>query len=125
MHYKVSILVEFGLGGCDSILGKKGDEIRWDQLGICPPEKQTATLHVVTSHMDVLKACLTSKPCPKQEMKSMQSGVNVRDNGRRRIVVYTLFNEDSWNCRVDPLLLSGMYERTIHCNGRSGHYLSL
>ena len=61
------------------------------------------TLQVVMVHMDVLKSCLTWRPSPVQEMKSMQTGKNV-------IVVYTVFKEDSCGCGIITLLLPCMYK---------------
>ena len=77
----IFILDEFGLGGCDSIITKQSDNIQWDQLGVCPAAMQIDTLRVVRIHMDALKSCLTWRPSPVQEMKSMQAGKNVRELG--------------------------------------------
>ena len=42
---------------------------------------QMDTLQVVMAYIDALKSCLTWKPSPVQEMKSMQTGKNVRELG--------------------------------------------
>lgn len=72
------ILDEFGLGGCDSIISKRGENIQWGQLGVCSAAMQVDTLQMVGNYLEALKTYLGWRPSPVKEMKSMQSGKNVR-----------------------------------------------